>query len=712
MAKRNRKKSHWLGSLGKGLVFSVLRLAVVLVLVGILCFLAIYGSRALFYDLDEVGKMPQRSIVYDMDGKPYGYLHGENRILVNVDQVSEHFINALLAREDSRFYYHFGFDPIGVLRAIVRNIQSGELKEGASTITQQLARNSFDLGGKTLDRKLLELAVALRIEMAMSKDEILEAYMNRIYFGSGLYGIEAASRAYYDKPASALSLSEGALLSGLIRAPSRFSPFNNFDLAVRERDMVLDRMAATGFLKREEAEGVKRWPVNINKDYRRQGLDDYAMEAIVADLELILAEKDREEGGLRIYSTIDPRLQELAEGSIEAHLSEIESRSGFKHPPKSAHDGEGTPTRYVQGAAVVLDNDSGGIRAIVGGRDFKHSRFNRARLSERQIGSAMKPFVYAAGFGRGLLPGTYVSDGRIEPGEIRSSTDDWRPVNSDGKFGGLLPAAEGLVRSRNTMTVRVGEYAGLDAVRQLATNAGIAPKPPAFPAIYLGACETTLSYLTAAYSVFPNNGLRRQNYLIERIDDSQDRPVYRAAHISSTVMDPGSAWLTSRTLQEVVELGTGRRARSLGVDFPVGGKTGTTNGYVDAWFIGYSSTLTCGVWVGMDNAKTIMYRGYGSTLALPIWSKIMAEAPKNRYPAEELKPEVAMTSVRLCRVSGALATPACNNAGSAYMTSLPVGMVPQRSCQYHSGRQQQDRPERKPFRPSDIIDSIKGFFSR
>ncbi len=712
MGKRNRKKTKRQRSRGGGLLLRGLRAGILLLLLLALAYLAIYGTRSLFYDLAEVGKMPQRSIVYDMDGEPYGYLHGENRILVKVDQVSEHFIQALLAREDSRYYRHFGFDPIGVLRAIVRNIQHGEFKEGASTITQQLARNSFDLGGKTLDRKLLELAVAIRIELAMSKDEILEAYMNRIYFGSGLYGIETASRAYYAKPASSLSLSEGALLAGLIRAPSRFSPFNNFELAVGERDAVLDRMAAVGFLKQEEAEGVKRWPVNINSNYRRQGLDDYAIEAIVADLELILAEKDREEGGLRIYTTIDPRLQELAESAIEAHLSEVESSNNFPHPQKSAHSGDGARTRYVQGAAVVLDNTSGGVRALVGGRDFTQSRYNRARLSKRQIGSAMKPFVYAAGFGRGLLPGTYVSDGQIEPGEIRSGNNQWRPANSDGKFGGLLPAVEGLVRSRNTMTVRVGEFAGLEAVRQLAANAGIEPKPPAFPAIYLGACETTLSHLTAAYSVFPNGGLRRQNYLIERIDDAQDRPVYRAAHITATVMDPGAAWLTNRALQEAIELGTGRRARALGVDYPVGGKTGTTNSYQDAWFIGYSSALTCGVWVGMDDSRTIMNRGYGSSLALPIWSKIMANVPRKRYPVREFQAAVPMQQVRLCRISGGLATSGCDRARTAYMTSLPAGMEPRITCQNHRGRPQQQESERQQFQPSDIIDAIRGFFGR
>lgn len=672
----------------------------------------------MIYDLGNLDSMPQRSIVYDMDGNVYGYLHGENRILVRLSDVSEHFIHALLAREDTRFYRHHGIDPIGIARAIVRNLRAATLREGASTITQQLARNSFPLGGKTFDRKILEAALAIRMELVLSKDEILESYINRIYFGSGLYGVETASQAYFGTSAANLSVSQGALLAGLIRSPSRFSPFNNFDAAVRERNAVLDRMEAVGFLKPGEANTVKRWPVKINSNYKRQGLDDYGMEAVVADMELILAEKDREEGGLRIYTTLDPRLMTLAEQSLDQHLTAIESRSGFPHPPRSAHPGSGQRTAYVQGAVMAIDNATGGIRAIVGGRDFAESRFNRARLARRQVGSAIKPFVYAAAFGKGLLPGTYVSDGTILPGEIRSAPNSrWSPANSDGKFGGFLPLEEGLIRSRNTMTVRAGEFASLDAVRTLAINVGIDPPPPAQPAIYLGAAETTLSRLTSAYTVFPNNGIRRQPYLIERIDDANDKPIYRAAHVEMQAIDPGVAWLTTRTLQKVIEVGTGSSARSKGINFPAAGKTGTTNKTVDAWFVGFTSSVTCGVWVGMDDSTSIMASGYGSTLALPIWSNIMAKAPRNRYPAKQFQPPIPLETVTICRESGQIATEGCRFAGTSYVDNLPAPIIPQSPCLIHAGStvdqdQKQDEESPRSISPGDLIRAFQHLFRR
>ncbi len=708
------RQSRSRGCLGR-LALTAFKFAVLITLLTIL----FYAARAMIYDLDNVGTMPQRSIVYDMDGNIYGFLHGENRILVELDDVSEHFIHALLAREDTRFYKHHGIDPVGIARAIVRNLRAGAMREGASTITQQLARNSFPLGGKNLDRKILEAALAIRMEISMSKDEILEAYVNRIYFGSGLYGVEAASQAYFGTSAANLSVSQGALLAGLIRSPSRFSPFNNLEDSVRERNAVLDRMETVGFLKKGEAATIKRWPVKINTAYKRQGLDDYGMEAVVADLALILADKDREEGGLRIYTTLDPRLMKIAENALEQHLSKVESRSGFPHPPRSAHPGGGRRTDYVQGAVVAIDNTTGGIRAMVGGRSFADSRFNRARLASRQTGSVIKPFVYAAAFGRGLLPGTFVSDGPILPGELRSApSSQWSPANSDGKFGGLLPLEDGLIRSRNTMTVRAAEFAGLDAFRTLAANAGIDPPPPSSPTASLGAGDTTLLHLTSAYSVFPNHGLRRQPYIIERIDDANDVPVYRAAHITSQAMDPGVAWLVTRTLQKAMETGTGQAARSYGVKFPAAGKTGTTNNAVDAWFAGFSSSLTCAVWVGMDDSSSIMPDGYGSTLALPIWSTIMAKAPPNRYPTRPFQPSIPLTTVSLCRETGQLATEGCRHAGTAYNDSIPVAMVPQRPCLTHAGQlvqhgqEEASEKQRTRMSPTDLLRAFQHLFNR
>ena len=292
---------------------------------------------------------------------------------------------------------------------------------------------------------------------------------------------------------------------------------------------------------------------------------------------------------------------------------------------------------YLEGAVVVIDNASGGIRALVGGRDYAQSKFNRALApANRQVGSAFKPFVYAIAFSHGLLPGAAISDGPIQPGEI-DGAGNWSPANSDGTYGGTMPCSYGLVHSRNTMSVRVGQFAGLDAVQKVANDLGIAQNIPHGPASYIGSFESNLKDLTSAYTVFPNDGVRRQAYIIERIDDQQHKPIYLAAHITSQAIDPGAAWMTSEVMENVLTKGTAASARSLGFRLPAAGKTGTTNDYKDAWFVGYTSTLTCGVWVGFDQPTTIVARGYGAALALPVWTQVMNKASRH-YPAEPLQP--------------------------------------------------------------------------
>ena len=335
------------------------------------------------------------------------------------------------------------------------------------------------------------------------------------------------------------------------------------------------------------------------------------MDAVQRALSLILTQDQMDDGGLSIYTTLDPSVQNAAQDALETQLSKIEHQSNFRHPTKAEYkppeNGEGDAAMpYLEGAVVVIDNASGGIRALVGGRDYAQSKFNRALApANRQVGSAFKPFVYAVAFSHGLLPSSAISDGPIQPGEI-DGAGNWSPANSDGTYGGIMPCSYGLIHSRNTMSVRVGQFAGLDAVQKIANDLGIAQNIPHGPASYIGSFESNLKDLTSAYTVFPNAGVRRQAYIIERIDDQQHKPIYLAAHISSQALDPGSAWMTSRLMQEVLTQGTAASARSLGFKLPAAGKTGTTNDYKDAWFIGYTSTLTCGVWVGFDQPTTIV----------------------------------------------------------------------------------------------------------
>ncbi len=598
----------------------------------------IYGVWASTFDLKDVEKIPQRSAVFDMDGKFYSRLRGENRIVVPFGEVSGDFVNALLAREDTRFYGHIGVDPLGVARAIVRNITHTSFKEGASTLTQQLARNSFDLGSNDLNRKVIEAFLALRMEQAFTKKQILEYYMNRIYFGSGFWGVETACQAYFGKPAAKLTLSESAMMVGLIRSPNRFSPYNNYEGSLRERDTVLGRMRALKMItEKEEATAKKRRP-KVARRSEPYPQENYAMDAVSRDLDVLLRDAQLDEGGLRIYTTIDPDLQKSAHDAVNSHLASIEGRKEFGHPTKAQFTSEQKQREeepaYLQGAALVLDNRSGGIRAIVGGRDYSESRFNRVLSGARQVGSTFKPFVYAAAFEAGLNPSTPVDDGPIRPGEIDGARN-WTPGNSDGKNKGRLPAAEGLIQSRNTMTVRIGNEAGVSRIRGLAEKCGL-DELPTNPAIFLGAFEEKLKEMTVAYSTFPNQGIRRQAYIIERIDDQNGSVLYRAAHLEARALEMRTALMVSSVLQEVVEHGTAAAARRLGMTKSAGGKTGTTNDFKDAWFIGYTSSLTCGVWAGFDQPQKIMGGGYGSTLALPIWTKIMSNASSQRYPAAKL----------------------------------------------------------------------------
>jgi penicillin-binding protein 1A len=582
---------------------------------------------ALTFDLREISKMPQRSVVYDMDGNLYSRLAGENRLLVSFDKVSNDFVNALLAREDTRFYSHHGIDPIGIARAIVRNFVAGGFREGASTITQQLARNSFPLGGKNLWRKLVEAALAFRIETELTKEEILEAYMNRIFFGSGFYGVEAASQAYFGKAARFLDLGESAMLAGLIRSPNRLSPFRSYRRALVERDAVLKRMRDLGFITPSQHTAAVAARPRIAPRPRATPQENWAMDAILRELDLVLDRVHLETGGLRITTTINPRLQRAAEQSLSRRLSEAERLPGFTHPRKDAFAGKDFSAEdsvpYLEGAAIAMDTTTGGIRAIVGGRDLRSSRFNRAMLAKRQIGSVVKPFVYAKAFEMGLDPREGVSDNRLLPQELPAGHKDYNPSNHDGTFRGDMPAGHGLVLSRNTLTVRVGLRAGLDRVAEAVKLAGIAPDPPRSPGLCLGGFEANLKDLTAAFTVFANGGTKLQPHLIERVEDARGNLLFKATKGRIPVFEPRAARTTAGLLREVIQRGTGSDASRLGAPRGCAGKTGTSNDYRDAWFVGFNDGLTCGVWVGFDHPKPVMPGGSGAALALPVWADIM-----------------------------------------------------------------------------------------
>ena len=601
----------------------------------------VYGVWASTFDLRQVDNIPERSAVFDMDGKFYARLSGENRETVHLEAISDSFVKALLAREDSRFFSHHGIDPVGIARAVVRNVARGHIREGGSTLTQQLALNTF-LGGRhtrSLNRKLLEAFLAIRIEQNFTKKQILESYMNRIYFGTpeGVYGIETASQAYFHKHAKDLTLAQSAMLAGLIRSPARYSPFKNMRRALAQRDEVLDRMVELKMITAAECDAAKRNGLALAKK-PPGGQENYAMDAVRREVDTLLESDQMEQGGLKVYTTIDPVMQKAAQAAVDGQLRKVEQRPGYRHPTRAQYAGKSldaeSATPYLQGALVMIDNRTGGIRALVGGRDYSESNFDRALLSKRQMGSTFKPFVYAAAFARGLQPTTLIDDGPIKPGELRT-VSNWRPQNSDGTNRGEMPAAEGLIQSRNTMSVRVGDYAGLENIQRVASVVGLGDIPNQ-ASVYLGAFEETLRDVTAAYTVFPNDGVRKQAYIVERIDDADGQVLYRAAHVTAPALSASLTGEMTAVMRGVLDHGTAASARALGWTRPAAGKTGTTNDYRDAWFVGYTRSLTCGVWVGFDHPQTIAARGYGAALALPIWVEAMNAAPPLRYPAPDL----------------------------------------------------------------------------
>ena len=674
-------------------------------LIGIGVVLGVYSLMAKNYDLKKLGRMPRSSVVFDCHGNEIGKLHGTGARFVPINQVSQHFVKALLIREDARFYEHGGIDPTGVLRAAYRNVFRNK-REGASTITMQLARNSFRelMSQKTLHRKLIEVMLARRIEKNFTKEQILEFYVNRIFFGSGIYGVEMASLSYFGKRASEMTLSESAMLAGIIRGPNRFSPFRHYDDANSERKTVLKRMLSEGAIQNKDFNNamIQRVRVLKQRPVQKKSINSYALDAIRRDLNDALSESNAEDGGLKIYTSIDLRLQRIAERAIEEGLLSIENWPGYKHQTKKQFElrgAKGTPN-YLQGAAVLLNNETGAVLAIVGGRSIKHSLFNRATTAKRPIGSAFKPFVYTAAFNRGLMPGSLIDDGPLKKGEIKSIDVAWNPKNADRKSMGLQSASYGLIKSRNTMSVRVGNIAGMKSVTKTAASVGInIADKNITPQLFLGNLDCDLESLTSAYTVFPNNGGRVPAFTINYIEDSGGKVFYRAAAQSYPALPSAPCAVTSKILEKVVSAeGTGARARSLGFRKPAGGKTGTTNDFKDTWFVGFTDKVTCGVWAGLDEPQSIISGAYGSNVALPIWTRIMFACEKYGYPANEMISSATMTELILCRTSGQLPGRNCKKSGTTYREKIPHDLVPKHLCHVHENQKITKIGKEKPNR--------------
>ena len=704
---------HLLFALTRGLstpVRILARLVGVPAVVG-LCLAAvlavIYGFRSSRYDLNRINRMPERTVILDRQGTEIGRIHGEKRSIVPLKDVAEDFRKAILAREDERFYSHGAVDMIGIGRAVLKNM-AGK-REGASTITQQLASDVFHLkyGEKRgdlprqLDRKMLEIAIAFRLNAALSKDQILEAYINQINWGRQIKGVGEASRIYFEKHPAELTLSESALLAGIVRGPDAYNPFRSMEAAERERNTTLARMVTAKKISQAQADEAKQEPITVRPTWRRDSQQSYAMDAIRRDLEIILERENIQLGGLTIITTIDQRLQTIAEEALDKKLRETERLSGYPHQTRAAWqklpDEKRKDPQYIQGAAVLMENRTGAVLALVGGRDANESQFNRAIQARRQIGSIFKPFVYLAAFDKGLRPTTEISDGPIQRGEIKGAPT-WRPNNSDGRFGGMNAVSYGLIRSRNTMSVRVGNYAGVSKVKEVSRMAGFGTAMPETPSSFLGSWEATPWEVATAYTIFPNDGTRYRPYLVSEIKDRDGNILYTTPPLSYPATNTGSAWMVSKILEQVATTGTAASVKRLGFDKDAAGKTGTTNDFKDAWFAGYTSTLTCAVWVGFDQPKKTIQGGYGSTLALPVWVDVMKTADRLGYKAGDLHSNIRQVSLDLCRLSGKRATGGCREAGTATTELVPADTAPDSTdlCPIHPARAQPVSEENLP----------------
>ena len=614
----------------------------VLGLVGGVILSIVYFILAFSYDLKEVEQMPARTEILDRDGhilknssgQEIGYLHGKNRQIVSYDEVPSHFVDALIAQEDKRFRSHGAIDIRSMGRVVIRAVTRGKL-EGGGTISMQLARNSFVLKKpkesipRGIHRKILETFIAIRIESKFEKNEILEHYMNRIFWGGSVRGVEVASRTYFAIPASQLSLEQSALLVGIIRAPNKFSPLRHPERAATQRDWVLSKMVENKAISQAEADQAEKAPLKISTSRNRIQAGSYALDAIRRDLDRILENQNLRDGGLIIETTLDPNIQEIAERSMEKRLAQIEKRPGFIHQKRSQWNGKGDPN-YLQGAAVVIDNNDGAVLAIVGGRNANESQFNRALQSQRQVGSLFKPFMFLAAFDQDIKPYDYVSDARLRQGEISGDDPNWSPANSDGKYYDKIRVSRALIDSRNTSAIRVASVAGLEGVIEVARRAGFDTKNIArVPSSYLGSWGASPESVASAYTIFPNGGTRFRPYYIKRIKDRSGTVLWENGPIPYQATPTEPTLEVSRILEDVNRTGTGRAIQTTyGFRTPSGGKTGTTNGPSDAWYAGYTSSMTCAVWVGMDRGETIIQRGSGASLALPIWVDIMKGADR------------------------------------------------------------------------------------
>jgi penicillin-binding protein 1A len=633
--------------------------------------------------------------ILDRSDRFLGRIAIVRRVNVPIDAIPLHVRQAFLATEDRRFYEHNGLDWRGLFRAAATNVRHLGVREGFSTITMQVARNSFLVkmrGGRTLRRKLIELRLTRLIEGELTKDQILELYLNLIYLGNGMNGVEAASRDLFGKSVSKLSIAEGAVLAALPKGPSAYTPRDHPDRALRRRNLVLSLMAEEGYITPGEAKTAAQQRLAIAEDEWRPdtGNEPLALDAVRVFIDSILPDA-LQEGDVTVYTTLDLTAQKAADRAVLRQAAVVSRETQYSG---------GRLTEPAQGALVAMDPRSGDIRALVGGRRSKKG-FNRAFRARRQPGSAFKPFVYAAALKAGMTPATLVDD---EPVEVMQGRTVWRPANYEGNYIGTITLTKALAVSSNAAAVRVSQTVGIPNVIQAARRNGISSPLPSYPAIALGAVDVTPLELVAAYAPFANGGLRVHPRLVRRIE-AADGTVLWAAETAppDTVMDPRDAYQLTSMLRGVVDNGTARTVRDAGVRGPVAGKTGTTNNAADVWFVGYTPTLVAGVWFGYDTPKQIAPHASGGHLAAPAWADFYLSGwHEPASSADGWRPPDGMTMRVIDPGTGMLANEWCPVKKREY---FKPGTEPTETCNVHTEPvfQEEEVPIDMGPRPQDPI---------
>ena len=639
----------------------------------------------------------QAAKIYAADGRLVTELGVQRRTVLPVNEIAPELRAAFLSVEDKRFYQHHGIDYWRIPGAVVANVAALSWAQGFSTITMQLARNVWDerIGfEKVLRRKIKEIRVAVELEQTYSKDRILELYLNQIFMGYSLYGVEAASQAYFGKSARDVNLAEGALLAAVANRPGRYDPRKYPGRAAARRNLVINLMRDAGYLSADETERWKAYPLQLSSRQDFGEVAPYFVEWIRQQLYARFG-RDLYEEGYRVYTTLDLEMQIAAERALENQLEAIEASTygQFRHQTYQQYldsleqhglrEESHTMTPYLQGALVAMDARTGNVLAMVGGRNFEDSEFNRAAQAQRQAGSTFKPFVYAAAIRAGKPASYLVDDAPLSLPPEPPDTQPWEPQNYEGDFRGPMPLRRGLYLSRNLVAIQLGREIGPPAVIGEAVRYGISTRLPPYPSLFIGSASVIPLEMVSAFTPFATLGERVAPSGILRVEDAKGNIVWEPQPRVDRVMDPEHMWIVTSMLEDVVNRGTAYTAvRAAGFRLPAAGKTGTTNDGTDVWFIGFTPELVTGVWMGFDAPQKIKANSAGGALAAPDWTALMSEVYERRNPPAPWQRPEGLITREIDGTTGFLATDFCPRDVRYWEWFIP-GTEPTEFCPVH-----------------------------